>query len=35
MSLEERTNSHLEKGVVGFPTALATSVGVVMASRSS
>lgn len=32
MSLEERTNSHLEKGVVGFPTALATSVGVVMAS---
>ncbi len=32
MSLEERTNAHLEKGVVGFPTALATSVGVVMAS---
>lgn len=32
MTLEERTNAHLERGVVGFPTALATSVGVVMAS---
>ena len=32
MNLEERTRAHLEKGVVGFPTALATSVGVVMAS---
>lgn len=32
MTLEERTNAHLEKGIVGFPTALATSVGVVMAS---
>ncbi|HSW07322.1 APC family permease [Aquabacterium sp.] len=32
MSLEERTNAHLRRGVVGFPTALATSVGVVMAS---
>ena len=32
MTLEERTNAHLERGVVGFPTALATSIGVVMAS---
>jgi len=32
MSLAERTNAHLERGVVGFPTALATAVGVVMAS---
>lgn len=32
MTLEERTNAHLRRGVVGFPTALATSVGVVMAS---
>ena len=32
MTLEERTTAHLERGVVGFPTALATSVGVVMAS---
>nr|WP_316640297.1 APC family permease [uncultured Roseateles sp.] len=32
MTLEEQTNAHLAKGVVGFPTALATSVGVVMAS---
>ncbi|HJV68865.1 APC family permease [Ideonella sp.] len=32
MTLEERTNAHLTRGVVGFPTALATSVGVVMAS---
>ncbi|OYU71873.1 MAG: APC family amino acid permease [Burkholderiales bacterium PBB5] len=32
MTLEERTNAHLARGVVGFPTALATSVGVVMAS---
>jgi amino acid transporter len=32
MTLEEQTNAHLQRGVVGFPTALATSVGVVMAS---
>jgi amino acid transporter len=32
ISYEERTNSHLAKGVVGFPTALAASVGIVMAS---
>ena len=32
MTLTERTNAHLARGVVGFPTALATSVGVVMAS---
>jgi amino acid transporter len=32
MNLQERTNAHLDKGIVGFPTALATSVGVVMAS---
>lgn len=32
MNLEEQTNAHLRRGVVGFPTALATSVGVVMAS---
>ncbi len=32
MSLEQRINAHLEHGVVGFPTALATAVGVVMAS---
>lgn len=32
MSLEERTNAHLAQGVVGFPTALATAVGLVMAS---
>ena len=32
MTLEERTNAHLARGVVGFPTALATSIGVVMAS---
>lgn len=32
MTLEERTNAHLARGVVGFPTALATAVGVVMAS---
>ena len=32
MSFTERTNAHLKQGVVGFPTALATSVGVVMAS---
>jgi len=32
MSLEERTNAHLARGAVGFPTALATAVGLVMAS---
>lgn len=32
MSLEERTQAHLAQGVVGFPTALATAVGLVMAS---
>jgi amino acid transporter len=32
MSLEERTNAHLARGGLGFPTALATAVGVVMAS---
>ena len=32
MNLAQRTHAHLTKGVVGFPTALATSVGVVMAS---
>jgi amino acid transporter len=32
MTLEARTNAHLARGVVGFPTALATSIGVVMAS---
>lgn len=31
-TLEERTNAHLARGVVGFPTALATAVGLVMAS---
>jgi len=31
-SFAERTNAHLTRGVVGFPTALATSIGVVMAS---
>ena len=30
--LEEQTNAHLARGVVGFPTALATAVGLVMAS---
>ncbi|HSV36690.1 APC family permease [Ramlibacter sp. WS9] len=32
MTPAERTHAHLVRGVVGFPTALATSVGVVMAS---
>lgn len=32
MTLQKRTHAHLERGVVGFPTALATSIGVVMAS---
>lgn len=32
MTLESRTQAHLTRGVVGFPTALATSIGVVMAS---
>lgn len=31
-TLTERTHAHLRRGIVGFPTALATSVGVVMAS---
>lgn len=30
--LKERTDRHLARGVVGFPTALATAVGLVMAS---
>lgn len=32
MNFAERTNAHLARGVVGFPTALATAVGLVMAS---
>ena len=32
MGLEQRIDMHLRQGVVGFPTALATAVGVVMAS---
>lgn len=32
MNLDERLRTHLARGVVGFPTALATTVGLVMAS---
>ncbi|WP_298831058.1 APC family permease [uncultured Piscinibacter sp.] len=32
MNLAERTNAHLANGVVGLPTALATTIGLVMAS---
>ena len=32
MNLEEQTRAQLHQGVVGFPTALAASVGIVMAS---
>lgn len=32
MNLADRTNAHLAQGAVGFPTALATAVGLVMAS---
>jgi amino acid transporter len=32
MTLYERLNTHLNEGVVGFPTALASAVGLIMAS---
>ncbi|WP_430443896.1 MAG: APC family permease [Pseudomonas piscis] len=32
MSLNDRLNRHLHQGVVGFPTALASAVGLIMAS---
>ncbi|MER2471517.1 APC family permease [Photorhabdus laumondii] len=32
MNMSTRLTSHIEKGVVGFPTALASSIGVIMAS---
>lgn len=32
MNLQQRLELHLKQGVVGFPTALATAIGVVMAS---
>jgi amino acid transporter len=32
MTLNERLNSHLNEGVVGFPTALASTVGLILAS---
>ncbi|MCB6184958.1 APC family permease [Leeia sp. TBRC 13508] len=32
MTLHKKLEAHLEQGVVGFPTALASSVGVIMAS---
>ncbi len=32
MSLNDRLSRHLDQGVVGFPTALASAVGLIMAS---
>ena len=32
MNLNDRLNQHLEEGVIGFPTALASAVGLIMAS---
>jgi hypothetical protein len=32
MNLSSRLHAHLERGKVGFPTTLASSVGVIMAS---